>query len=275
MAQDLTYCMTRADCGSGAPNGCNNACDECHHERGNVGLTTPEKFICPSALLMTKTVGDPNGDRTVTWHLEELSKGNYAGNFGKDTYSAAIHQSMWFQPEKAGAFCIEPVHGTKPLVFQENDASMRGVWKMGRGAGAKVKDFKDGTAKTLLVSEVHGWDSNLDARGAWMSATPGGSSFFARTGPNSQINDKIPICEEKIPDTDILNCVEERGAPPQLPGGATSETGAVWAAARSQHPGGVNCSYADASVRFVVDEVDIEIWRAAATRAGGENRELP
>lgn len=40
--------------------------------------------------------------------------------------------------------------------------------------------------------------------------------------------------------------------------------------ARSNHPGGVNVSFCDGSVRFVVDDVRLEVWRAAATRAGSE-----
>jgi prepilin-type N-terminal cleavage/methylation domain-containing protein/prepilin-type processing-associated H-X9-DG protein len=40
--------------------------------------------------------------------------------------------------------------------------------------------------------------------------------------------------------------------------------------ARSNHPGGVNVSFCDGSVRFVDDNVRIEVWRAAATRAGSE-----
>jgi prepilin-type processing-associated H-X9-DG protein len=44
----------------------------------------------------------------------------------------------------------------------------------------------------------------------------------------------------------------------------------VWAAARSRHPGGVNASMCDASVRFVSDSIDLVVWRAMATRDGGE-----
>lgn len=40
--------------------------------------------------------------------------------------------------------------------------------------------------------------------------------------------------------------------------------------ARSSHTGGVNVSFCDGSVRFVDDEVRLEVWRAAATRAGSE-----
>ena len=41
-------------------------------------------------------------------------------------------------------------------------------------------------------------------------------------------------------------------------------------AARSLHPGGANAAYADGSVRFISDSIDIATWRAMTTIAGGE-----
>ena len=41
-------------------------------------------------------------------------------------------------------------------------------------------------------------------------------------------------------------------------------------AARSRHPGGVQSLRLDGSVRFVSDSVEATLWRALATRAGGE-----
>lgn len=43
-----------------------------------------------------------------------------------------------------------------------------------------------------------------------------------------------------------------------------------WRAARSRHPGGVNVMMADGSGQFVGETVDPAVWRALATRAGGE-----
>jgi prepilin-type processing-associated H-X9-DG protein len=40
--------------------------------------------------------------------------------------------------------------------------------------------------------------------------------------------------------------------------------------AQSNHPGGVNCLFADGSVRFVKDSVQASIWMGLGTRAGGE-----
>ena len=40
--------------------------------------------------------------------------------------------------------------------------------------------------------------------------------------------------------------------------------------ATSHHSGGVNCLLMDGSCRFVSNHIDLGIWRAFATRAGGE-----
>jgi prepilin-type processing-associated H-X9-DG protein len=44
----------------------------------------------------------------------------------------------------------------------------------------------------------------------------------------------------------------------------------LWKAARSRHPGGVNSLLCDGSVRFVSDSIDLDTWRALASRNGGE-----
>lgn len=43
--------------------------------------------------------------------------------------------------------------------------------------------------------------------------------------------------------------------------------------ARSNHPGGVQTSLVDGSVRFVSETIALDVWRSAATRAGGEVNE--
>ncbi|WP_339729566.1 DUF1559 domain-containing protein [uncultured Gimesia sp.] len=43
-----------------------------------------------------------------------------------------------------------------------------------------------------------------------------------------------------------------------------------WFAARSMHIGGVHVCLGDASVRFVSDSIDLNLWRALGTKGGGE-----
>ncbi len=56
----------------------------------------------------------------------------------------------------------------------------------------------------------------------------------------------------------------------QLDCGAAVEVVRFHIAARSRHPGGVNVSMADGSVRFVKDTVNLAAWRALGTKGGGE-----
>ena len=211
-----------------------------------VGDTTPVAFLCPSAPEMEATVS--------TWGLESMSKGNYAANFGADTYMS------FTDSRKAGAFGSVMLPGCPGRVTQDGwkDDQM-GVWKMGYGRGTKIRDVTDGTSNTLAVSEVVGWDHPTDGRGAWIAPTMGGSTFTARTGPNSTENDVLAMCYTGIPAGNIMYCTRNQS------------NGDIWAAARSKHPGGVNTVMCDGSTRFFSDSVDLIVWRSLATRAGGES----
>ncbi len=120
----------------------------------------------------------------------------------------------------------------------------------------------DGLSKTVATSEVLGYDHELDVRGVWTSVTPGASTYVARFGPNAagsdERNDHVVGCYSGIPATHVLRCFGQR------------DDGSAYASARSQHPGGVVAGLGDASVRFFPDDIDLSIWRAMSTRAGGE-----
>ena len=229
-----------------------NMADDMEHQPGNVGEFTPDVYICPSADRMSP------GKRIDTYHHDAwTSKGNYAGCWGPDTY-------MSFQtPETAGVFGVVMVRGWEKVTQQENHASMRGKWKMGLGQGTRQRDIRDGTSNTLMLSELLGFDSSRDARGGWVLNAMGSTNFTARNPPNSHIDDHIPMCEPNIRAEDFRHCTENRS------------DGQTWASARSRHPGGVNVSLADASVRFITESVDLAVWRALSTRYGDEPVTMP
>jgi prepilin-type N-terminal cleavage/methylation domain-containing protein len=227
-----------------------SACDDCTHpENGAVGVITLPWMMCPSADVMTQLVSN-NRVR-----LESLAKGNYAGNFGADTY-------LSFQtPARAGVFGVVDL-GTKLTVVDDPGCPGLGLTRMGYGRGTKIKDIVDGTSHTVMVSEVLSFDSQFDGRGAWLAPAMGASSFTGSTTPNSLTNDVIPICEKRtsiIPITDPMHCTEDL------------TDGNVFAAARSKHPGGVNTVFADDSIHFETDVIDPKVWSALMTIAGGES----
>ncbi|MBI2823905.1 MAG: DUF1559 domain-containing protein [Planctomycetia bacterium] len=231
-----------------------HAADDCDRNKPGkpwreFGILTLPFYTCPSA--------PPTEQLFDNWELEHLAKSNYAANFGSDTY-------MSFQsPATAGAFGVVVPTGSRGVTQSYNHPSLMGRWKSGWGQGTRLAEIADGTANTLLVSELIGYDDPPDGRGAWVWGGMGGSTFTAKYGPNARENDVIPACSSKIDTSDRLRCTQNQN------------DGNVWASARSAHAGGVNAALADGSVRFFRDETDLGVWKAIATRAAGDVGSVP
>ncbi len=128
----------------------------------------------------------------------------------------------------------------------------------GRTQAFKLNSISDGTSKTLMVSElIQGHEHDL--RGfAWWGF---GSGFMTYLSPNSHQPD-VMQSSSYCNNTAALN--------PPCVGPHTTSLPMTWAS-RSRHPGGVQSVLCDASVQFITDEIDIDIWRALSTSKGKEN----
>ena len=119
----------------------------------------------------------------------------------------------------------------------------------------RLADVTDGTSNTLMTSELLVTPNSLgtDVRGRYYNDAHAGTTLFTTLNPpNSSVLDVIAYCKT-IP-----------AAP------CTTGTSNQFVSARSAHPGGVNVSLADASVRFVSNNVNGGTWLALGTRATGE-----
>jgi prepilin-type processing-associated H-X9-DG protein len=121
----------------------------------------------------------------------------------------------------------------------------------------RFSEIVDGTSNTLQVSEMlTPLDGDVDHRGDMLNDDEACTYFMTLLTPNTNAPDvvKSGFCtsrpERKMPCT----------------------TGADRSkAVRSRHPGGVNCSFCDGSVRFITNNVSVAVWQALGSMNGGES----
>ena len=274
-----------------------NAADECpQYGKLHVGqfraTGPPPFFSCPAALPAKLP------HESALTGFTNLAKGNYAACVGAGTYVesldcsypvATILRSPFLPATQkqtrrlSGVITVqiipirirarwdiygkhlaatETIHCESPLP--------KGHWKWAFGKGVKLRRIKDGLAGTMLLSEVLTVDGSgetsavsEDIRGVWVTASMGGSTYSHFSAPNSQLPDRINGCEndpDDLPSGSSLRCTTAPAT-----GAAAGDT---FAAARSNHIGGVMGAMADGSVHFYSNEIDLRLWRSLATRAG-------
>ena len=159
-----------------------------------------------------------------------------------------------------------------------------GAWKGAMGAtkaspvrkltpGVDLKAISDGTSNTLLFSEgrvpmTNDWAGPI---GSTIYGNMGGALFSAYKPPNSTVPDRISgICPPQDSGYPVETCTSTGH-----PGYGGNDGNQIFSSARSLHAGGVNASMADGSGRFVREDVEEAVWRAAGTMANAEELSLP
>ncbi|HLJ97205.1 MAG TPA: DUF1559 domain-containing protein [Gemmataceae bacterium] len=157
-------------------------------------------------------------------------RGNYVINWGTIKYDTAP----------------KPTDPSAPFAHLKGNRATPRVTKIG--------DITDGTSNTLLMSEtLRAWShEDNDWRGD-IQNDDGVFKFMAITTPNSSSPD---VVNWAIPNNDPLMPV--------------TTAGSEYSAARSRHPGGVNVTLCDGSVRFVSNTINLATWQALSTMNGSE-----
>jgi type II secretory pathway pseudopilin PulG len=258
-------------------------------EFGGLGGTSTASFICPSSGMDPSRPAyyNEDDDGTSGLSLGHLSKGNYAACFGGRNMMQAIPLESVFPPYDDGNIYPTMAGMFGMMRIQKMPVGQR----LGKGyTGAQISD---GLSNTVMLSEILPWtdeteygvgedgiSGNDDWRGAWMAPGMGASAFSGRFPPNSkgpgtETNPKDPTQVINVADRSdrIPACgtgIENSPAYRDIPCTEDKSTGDTWASARSAHTGGVNAAMGDASVRYVDNEIDGNVWRAMCTRAGEE-----
>jgi prepilin-type N-terminal cleavage/methylation domain-containing protein/prepilin-type processing-associated H-X9-DG protein len=120
----------------------------------------------------------------------------------------------------------------------------------------RFDDIRDGTCTTLMAGEIVVVPDPPDyseIRGRYLDAVHGGTLFTTLEPPNTALGDVGDYCISI----------------PRAPCRHNSGTD-IAHFLRSYHSGGVHGLFADGSVRWIADSVNVRTYRALGTRAGGE-----
>jgi prepilin-type N-terminal cleavage/methylation domain-containing protein/prepilin-type processing-associated H-X9-DG protein len=198
----------------------------------NFITTRISDYTCPSDL-----------PAVATTQSVPIPNHNYAANYGNTVYGQHPFQGVEFYGAPFGNVLNPDPNGSRPY--------------MGH---AKFKQITDGLSHTLLVSEIVQGQNN-DLRGRIVGYSDGGA-FTGWNTPNAALPDIMPSgCVS--PPVDPVN-------PPCAIQPGTATTNPRYLASRSRHPGGVNSLLADGAVRFYVDSIELQVWRAMTSTKGAE-----
>jgi prepilin-type N-terminal cleavage/methylation domain-containing protein/prepilin-type processing-associated H-X9-DG protein len=208
----------------------------------------PNQTVCSTFVGTYACASDPNVVTDIDNTALNLRQANYMPNWGNATY----YQDAYNNPYTTGP--------GQPVTFGG------APFALDRSFG--IEAIIDGTSNTLLMSEVIGCIPSgttaaaADHRGMVYNDDHNCTMFMTYTAPNSRTPDLVPgYCVYPLGTNPP--CVSQTGS--TEPAGTPS-----FNAARSYHPGGVSALYADGSVKFAKNSINLPVWQALSTTRGNE-----
>jgi prepilin-type N-terminal cleavage/methylation domain-containing protein/prepilin-type processing-associated H-X9-DG protein len=187
--------------------------------------------------------------------------------FGTSTPNCAARQNYVVNGGRAGLLqatgSANPAPGNQQQAAPSSPFGFRGGSVQSNFVPFKTKlaQITDGTSQTLLMAEIRVFpvdvsSNDTDTRGVVISGLTTG--FTTHATPNSGIDTTYSLggCD---------NTFDPVNLPCSSPGGNIS----LSHSARSRHPGGVNVSMCDGTVRFVQNTISLNAWQELSTMNSG------
>jgi prepilin-type N-terminal cleavage/methylation domain-containing protein/prepilin-type processing-associated H-X9-DG protein len=189
--------------------------------------------LCSKAVALYNCPVDIGSDQDDPTIAYPRRRGNYVVNWGNTLYESS-------PPATTGLAPFYHVNGDRT-----------------QPSKTRFSKITDGTSNTLLMSEtLKAWDHVDDDWRGDIHNDDGVFRFHTINPPNSTVPDVLS--------TGYTGTTPDLGMP--VTAGSAEE-----AAARSRHPGGVNASMCDGSVRFFTNDINLTTWQALGTMNGGES----
>jgi prepilin-type N-terminal cleavage/methylation domain-containing protein/prepilin-type processing-associated H-X9-DG protein len=131
-----------------------------------------------------------------------------------------------------------------------------------------VRDLRHPSASITQIGRPGVWKTPKATHDRCEANGPYGNAKLANMGPEGKMwHSGHPWCARynHVMTPNTWSCVF-----PHPSNGTNLDNGGGAFTASSYHPGGVNVAFADGSVRFVEDSIDMNVWWAMGTRTGGE-----
>jgi prepilin-type N-terminal cleavage/methylation domain-containing protein len=181
---------------------------------------------------------------------------NYAGNFGNTGY---VNTPVGWNSNPPAATYAGVKFGGAPFYMSGGGPQLGESQFPSASKAVNFKEVTDGLAHTLIAAEIRqGADGSSDYRGMiWWGP---GTFFTTYLTPNSaqpDVAQSSSYCDQNDP---------------FFPCSPTSHSTAqpMTFAARSRHPAGVEAAMCDASVKFVSNDILLDIWQGLGTTQGRE-----
>jgi prepilin-type N-terminal cleavage/methylation domain-containing protein/prepilin-type processing-associated H-X9-DG protein len=206
--------------------------------------TRVKAFLCPS---------DPDAFNGPVSHKENFDMLDpklgpltyevtcYRANIGTNWGGGPPGSKLWWGTDPQ--WCVPDPNNSNPAVTYDGCAFGNGViWETNQPL--KITEIRDGTSNTIMLGDAL---SGKDYQNAWC-----------------HMDNAIATCAYP---PNAKNPVTGKDYPPDQWWNRYAFT--------SAHSGGVQFAMTDGSVRFISDSIPLDVFRALATRAGGEVASLP
>jgi prepilin-type processing-associated H-X9-DG protein len=213
-------------------------------------------FRCPSDSY--NRADNPYAYEVSKTKAVRFARGNYAINGG----SHCIQES----PGRIGVPVLDGYYGSFDV--KRNEFAMWGSGVAGINKSFSFEDCSNGLATLVLVDEIRAGIHSIDPRGVWCLGQIGGSITWAHgvAGDACGPNPTAPDADDILRGFALHKAVgAERLAAEGMTACAHLSRNQQ-ASARSQHAGGVNVLMCDGAVKFICNNVDLEVWHAIHSR---------